>query len=248
MRNKIMSKKFLSNTGDNDHIKEYLEKHLAKYGDMNYAYIVINKRNMDDIVVISDISDYFNDVYLSCKYQSIDPIIVNALNRISPLVWDENLMIDSRWTINKIFNSVKPYYNIISGQTFILHDQNNNLALLSLYINKFLMDDTNEKVKKHKDELQGLLISTHEIFLHLYHEDKLNKSAKNYKKLSSRETEILYWSSVGKTYSEIAIILGIKSSTVKFHMGNIVKKFGVSNAKHAISLGIELNIVYPLSH
>lgn len=243
-----MSKDFFSNTGKNNYIKDYLEKHLAKYGRMNYAYFVINKKNIDDVVIISDISDYFTDVYLKNKYQSIDPVIINALNRVSPLVWDENLMINSQWTIHKIFNAVKPYYNIISGQTFVLHDQNNNLALLSLYINKFLMQDVNENVKKHKDELQGLLIHMHEMLLHLYHQEKENNSISNDKNiLSSREAEILYWSSIGKTYPEISRILSITVSTVKFHMGNIVKKLGVNNAKHAISLGIELNIVSPPS-
>ncbi|WP_252317991.1 MULTISPECIES: LuxR C-terminal-related transcriptional regulator [Symbiopectobacterium] len=36
---------------------------------------------------------------------------------------------------------------------------------------------------------------------------------------------MLYWTSVGKTYQEMGIILGIKVRTVKFHMLNIVKKW-----------------------
>ncbi|MBP2170430.1 LuxR family quorum-sensing system transcriptional regulator ExpR [Erwinia toletana] len=42
-------------------------------------------------------------------------------------------------------------------------------------------------------------------------------------------------------------MLNISVSTVKFHMGNTVRKLGVNNAKHAIRLGIELNIfsAYP---
>jgi LuxR family quorum-sensing system transcriptional regulator ExpR len=40
-----------------------------------------------------------------------------------------------------------------------------------------------------------------------------------------------------ETYQEIAIILDVKARTIKFHIGNIVKKMGVTNAKHAIRLG-----------
>ncbi|HDL8001096.1 TPA: helix-turn-helix transcriptional regulator, partial [Yersinia enterocolitica] len=54
------------------------------------------------------------------------------------------------------------------------------------------------------------------------------------------------WASVGKTYAEISIILGIKRSTVKFHIGNVVRKLGVLNAKHAIRLGIELKLIKPI--
>ncbi|MGL9750687.1 MAG: helix-turn-helix transcriptional regulator [Symbiopectobacterium sp.] len=39
---------------------------------------------------------------------------------------------------------------------------------------------------------------------------------------------------MGKSYQEIAIILAIKLTTVKYHMGNAVKKLCVNNAKHAI--------------
>ncbi|SFN58394.1 LuxR family transcriptional regulator, quorum-sensing system regulator ExpR [Izhakiella capsodis] len=47
----------------------------------------------------------------------------------------------------------------------------------------------------------------------------------------------------GKTYNEVSVILAIKERTVKFHMGNIVMKLNASNAKHAIKIAYDLNIV-----
>lgn len=58
-----------------------------------------------------------------------------------------------------------------------------------------------------------------------------------------RETEVLYWSSMGKTYGEIVAIAGISVSTVKFHMGNIVSKLGVSNVRQTIRQGVELELI-----
>ncbi|MDE1186425.1 MAG: LuxR family transcriptional regulator [Pantoea sp.] len=236
-----MSRTFFSDLEKNGVVKENLEKNLAKYGEMYYGYGVMNKRNMDDMLIITNLPGIFIDDYKEKKYQSIDPIIVNALNRVSPLIWDNSLKVNDLWIVDKIFESVKSY-NIISGQTFVLHDQNNNLVVLSLYINKFLMAELDAEVKRHKNDLQGLLIDTHELLLHLYRDE--NKPQQNTEStLSSRENSILYWSSTGKTYPEIARILNITVSTVKFHMGNIVRKLGVKNAKHAISLAIELNII-----
>ncbi|HEN3643903.1 TPA: helix-turn-helix transcriptional regulator, partial [Yersinia enterocolitica] len=63
---------------------------------------------------------------------------------------------------------------------------------------------------------------------------------------SKRENEIIYWASVGKSYQEIALILGIQSTTVKHHMGKVVKKLGVTNAKHAIGLAVELQLIRPI--
>lgn len=64
--------------------------------------------------------------------------------------------------------------------------------------------------------------------------------------LSTRENEIIYWASVGKTYQEIATILDIKLTTVKYHASNVVKKLGVINIKHAIRLGVELQLIKPI--
>ena len=87
--------------------------------------------------------------------------------------------------------------------------------------------------------------------LGLYHKNsnknnELNGYGGEREIFSPRENEILYWASVGKTYSEVSIILGIKRSTVKFHIGNVVRKLGVLNAKHAIRLGIELKLIKPI--
>lgn len=237
-----MASDFFSSTEKNEQVKDELEKRLGKYGEISYAFAVINKRNFDDILIITNLPSGFIDSYLESKYQNIDPVLVHALNRVSPIIWDDTLRINSQWAVTKIFESVRPKYDIVSGHTFVLHDQNNNLIVLSLYINKFLMAEIDENVKKHKYDLQGVLIETHEILLHLYRdENQQNINESNI--LSARENEILYWSSTGKTYPEIARMLDITVSTVKFHMGKIVKKLGVNNAKHAISLAIELNII-----
>lgn len=235
-----MMRNFYSNAKKNNYIKESLEKSLAKYGNIQYVYAVINKKNTDDMLIISDLPESLVKNYQTNRIQNIDPVVINALNRISYFPWTDDLMINSQWQVKKVFAPFKSH-NIMSGHIFVLHDYNNQLAMLVLYIDRFLMAEVDEAIKRHRDELQGLLIFTHEMLLKIYQEE--NQVDK--KGLSSREAEILYWSSTGKTYVEVAGTLNIAVSTVKFHMANIVKKMGVRNAKHAISLGIELNMITP---
>ncbi|MCW5921051.1 MAG: response regulator transcription factor [Saprospiraceae bacterium] len=52
--------------------------------------------------------------------------------------------------------------------------------------------------------------------------------------LSGREHEILQLLSKGRTYSEIANVLGIKEGTVKVHIHNIYTKLHVTNSREAI--------------
>ena len=233
-------KGFFLDDEKNNYIRMSLEKKITKYGKVSYAYTVMDKKNTDNIVIITDLSDSFIQMYLNNKYQNIDPVVINALNRISSFVWDDNLKINSYWPMDKVF--IVDSYNFLCGHTFVLHDNHNNLATLSLYYDKYLMADIGDIIKKYKNDLQGLLIDTHEMLLQVYKKTDEMKTAKTV--LSPREAEILYWNSVGKTYAEIAIILQITSSTVKFHMANTVKKLGVNNAKHAISLANELGLIH----
>ncbi|WP_339057497.1 LuxR family transcriptional regulator [Candidatus Regiella endosymbiont of Tuberolachnus salignus] len=233
----------------NNLIKDDLDKEFESYGDIKYAYAIMNKKNTTEMSVISNRPDWFK-IYIRDRYQHIDPVIITALNRITSFPWDENIMINSDLKLPKIFNIVSSY-NITNGYTFVVHDNKNNLALLSIMIDKSYINDINDinkLIEYNKDKLQSLLITVHDKTMSLYRNMgiKYHRKKETEEIFSRRENEILYWSSVGKTYQEIAIILGIRPCTVKFHMANIVKKLGVMNGKHAIRLGIELKLIRPV--
>ncbi|WP_127960031.1 LuxR family transcriptional regulator [Serratia microhaemolytica] len=224
-------------------VQNYLDSKLAVLGDFKYAYIIINKKNPMDIYVVSNYPEEWADIYVKNNYQHIDPVILSALNRVSPFAWDENISISSLGSFSRIFN-LSRNYNIINGYSFVLHDNNNNMAVLSVIVDSEKVVDIEDEIKGKKADLQLLLIFTYEKIVALYREI-IRKEYKEKDLFSERENEILYWASMGKTYQEISIILGIKVSTVKFHIGNVVKKLGVMNAKHAIRLGTELQLIKP---
>ncbi|WP_337262241.1 MULTISPECIES: helix-turn-helix transcriptional regulator [unclassified Serratia (in: enterobacteria)] len=244
-----MSILFSDNENINGAIKTYLNRKLAPFGDFKYSYMILNKKNPTEMLIISNYPSEWVEMYKANNYQHIDPVVLNALNRVSSFSWDENLSINSLHNFSNIFNLSKKY-NIINGYTFVLHDHNNNLAMLSIMMDEIKIMEIEEKIEEKKDSLQALLITVHEKIISLYREmiKKTHHNLSNDKDiLSDRENEILYWASMGKTYSEIALILDIKVPTIKFHIGNAVKKLGVLNAKHAIRLGIELQLIKPVS-
>lgn len=232
---------YFSDGEKNSHIKESLERGIEKFGTISYAYAVMDKRNKDNILIINNVSDEFANEYLEKKLQNIDPVIIKSLNSITSFVWDDNMKISSYWPVDMVF--ILKTFSFLCGHTFVLHDYYNNLATLSLYYDKFLMADVGELIERHKNDFHGILRNTHEMLLQIYR--KSEEMTADNTVLSTREAEILYWSSTGKTYTEVAEILQLTVSTVKFHMGNTVKKLGVKNAKHAISLANELNLTPP---
>lgn len=236
-----MKIKFFGNKLINQKIKNSLEEEIKKYGDIKYAYLIMNKINPINVIIINNHTDWF-EFYIKVNYQLIDPVIINAMERVDDFEWDDKIMIYSEMKLLKIFKKPEKY-NIKKGHTFILHDYNDNLAVLSIFHTK---SDNNiaQLIHDNKEKLQQLLIKTHQKFLSLYEEIERNPSQFKSSPISRRENEILYWVSMGRSYQDIAKILDIKPVTIKFHMSNIVKKLGVYNAKHAIKLATELKIIH----
>jgi DNA-binding CsgD family transcriptional regulator len=56
--------------------------------------------------------------------------------------------------------------------------------------------------------------------------------------LSCREKEILQWVAAGKSTWDVSTILKISESTVKFHIGNVMKKLDAVNRTHAVAIAL----------
>ncbi|AKJ41329.1 helix-turn-helix transcriptional regulator [Pragia fontium] len=225
-------------------LRAHIDRKLSSFDKVEYAYTVVSKKNPSDVLIISNYSDEWVDIYRTNNFQLTDPVILTSFKRTSPFIWDENITLMS----DKIF-SLSKRYNIVNGYTFVLHDHMNNLALLSILIGNKEQGELEAQLSSERGAIQMLLIDINEQMYRL-----AGTTSSGYRKhhagmgkpiFTLRENEVLYWASMGKTYREIAAIAGIAVSTVKFHMGNIVTKLGVSNARQAIRLGVELGLIAP---
>lgn len=227
-------------------LRDYIHKKLSYLGSLDYAYTVVRKKNPSDVLIISSYSDEWIRLYRANNFQLIDPVILTAFKRTTPFSWDENITLMSDLKFTKIF-SLSRQYNITNGYTFVLHDHMENLALLSIIIEGHGNERLEERLSAESGILQILLLDINEQMYRLVGGDtkRSGKTTIRAEKaiFTLRENEVLYWASMGKTYGEIAIISNISVSTVKFHMKNVVSKLGVSNARQAIRLGVELKLI-----
>ncbi|SMB24199.1 Transcriptional activator protein EsaR [Serratia proteamaculans] len=229
-------------------LRDHIDRKLSSLGSPAYAYTVVRKKNPSDVLIISSYPDEWVDLYRVNNFQLTDPVILTAFKRTSPFTWDENITLMSDLKFTKIF-SLSKRYNIVNGFTFVLHDHMNNLALLSVIIDNNKQGALEERLSSERGTMQMLLIDINEQMYRLagsVSSSRQRHHADEDKPIfTPRENEVLYWASMGKTYGEIATIASISLSTVKFHMGNIVVKLGVSNARQAIRLGVELELITP---
>ncbi|ANI28971.1 LuxR family transcriptional regulator [Yersinia entomophaga] len=231
-------------------LRDYIDRKLASYDSPRYTYMVIDKKNPIDIFMVSSYPNEWVDIYRTQNYQHIDPVVLTAFKRTSPFSWDENITILSDLKSSKIF-ALSKKYNIVNGFTFVLHDHMNNLAMLSLIMDHSDGKELEAQIINDSERLQMCLINIHEQMLMLGQSTVRTTNGKpaditSKAIFSPRENEVLHWASMGKTYQEIALIAGITPRTVKHHMGNVVKKLGVINARQAIRLGVELELIKPV--
>ncbi len=61
--------------------------------------------------------------------------------------------------------------------------------------------------------------------------------------LTARETEIMRWVAQGKTTWAISEILSISERTVKFHVGNAIRKLDATTRTHAVAVALERQLI-----
>ncbi|WP_140920361.1 helix-turn-helix transcriptional regulator [Limnobaculum xujianqingii] len=217
-------------------IKLLLERQLQSYGINHYCYFLLPKYAQTSPVILSNYPEEWLSCYIAAELYLFDPVVVHAKQTILPFAWSD-ILAPTKSTTNGSMDTFASRYNVFDGFTFTLRDANNRLALLS-FCNINEDDNFHDNIQKNLADIQLLLIKTHDKVIN---DNQLIESEGSI--LSSRELEILQWVSMGKTYIESAIILGIRERTIKFHMKNIVNKLNVSNARHAIKKAIELNLL-----
>ncbi|CEP35304.1 Transcriptional activator protein EsaR [Halomonas sp. R57-5] len=95
------------------------------------------------------------------------------------------------------------------------------------------------------DKVKTLVERELETFIYLAHLSHMYRPnymmpTKN-KILTERESECLYWASMGKTYAEVGMILGITERTVKYHINVSATKLNACNVRQALTAAIKNN-------
>jgi len=217
----------------------HLDSRLHAFARFKYAYMTFNKHHPDRHLLVSSYPQEWLNIYSDNRYQRIDPVVRAAHSHCAPFMRHDTPITTEDRHYRKIFSQAREY-DIVHGCSFVLHDHDNNLAILSISATAADDAELRQLMEDERANLQMVLVDTHQHALTL-----ANAEANRTDRLSPREGEILYWASQGKTYHEIALILGIKTRTVKFHIGNAVRKLGVTNAKHAIRRCLERQLIAP---
>lgn len=192
----------------------------------SYVHATYNLDSLTNVNITGNYPQEWVRIYALEKMYKADPVMLNSSQRRFPFFWQKSTF--TEWNY-KVFNQSSEH-GIGQGYTIPLHEPGftfGSFHLASCEDNK----DFKDAVKMKKRVIYTISCLAHEYTPFSY-------IPSDAPVLTARELETLYWSSHGKTYSEISLILKISERTVKFHSGNIVKKLNTNNMRQAVSKAI----------
>ncbi|HGY2281760.1 TPA: LuxR C-terminal-related transcriptional regulator [Citrobacter braakii] len=195
-------------------IKKFIEEYLNQIFIKRYSILIINA--LDDVLIISNLPHCWEQDFLKRKLHLRSNIVLEAKDKITPFKWS------SVNTDNKDIKILSDKYGIRSGVTFVIKIKY-DVVIFTIYFN----DDDDAFVKLYASEKHQILFDVMSLFE--THYEQIPKHA-----FTEREKEVMNLLKIGKTYMEIALILGVTERTVRFHINNVLSKLNVTSVRYAI--------------
>ncbi|MGP6023778.1 quorum-sensing transcriptional repressor QscR [Pseudomonas aeruginosa] len=161
--------------------------------------------------------------YISEDYTSIDPIVRHGLLEYTPLIWN-----GEDFQENRFFWEEALHHGIRHGWSIPVRGKYGLISMLSLVRSSESIAAT--EILEKESFLLWITSMLQATFGDLLAPRIVPESNV---RLTARETEMLKWTAVGKTYGEIGLILSIDQRTVKFHILNAMRKLNSSNKAEA---------------
>lgn len=200
-----------------------LEDYTKKINIRRFSVIIFNP--LKEPSIVSNMPQEWESEFLRGKFQTFSDIVSRVKSKITPLLWN------SEEVKNPGLKSLAEKYNIQNGISFLIRISN-DVIIFTIYFD----EDDKRFMSLYQESKYKILFDILELFEVSYQKgDRVL--------LTVRESEVLDLLKIGKTYSEIAFILGISKRTVRFHVENILNKLDVTSVKYAIFKAISLDII-----
>lgn len=186
------------------------------------------------IVMFNTYPAAWRDRYSQQNYLSVDPTVQHGLTSLLPIVWSDELFVNTRdlWEDARAFDlrygwaqPCRDVYGVLGMLTVARSHEELNPA----------------EMQEKSIRLTWLAQITH-IAMSRIVVKKLVPEADV--KLSHKEIAVIRWTAEGKSAAEISEIMGLSIRTVTFHISNVVKKLNAANKTAAAVRAAVLGLIY----
>jgi DNA-binding CsgD family transcriptional regulator len=211
----------LSEADSLDDLRAVLSRLSSGLGIGQYAFVRVDSAVLGaSPLLVSNHHACWQQLYRSHGYQCVDPFLRHARRCSLPFLWRDVSVRASCCSADAAFLACARRHGIdvCRGASIPVHVRGEQLALLSIS--------------------QAVGVAT---TLHL-RVGQLIEGCRP-RSLTRRERECLLWASRGKAQEEIALILGLRPRTVRFHQENAMCKLGAPNIAAAVAMATALGLL-----
>lgn len=207
--------------------------------DEGYENYVLTSASPDAIqdVAWHHFPEGYADAYLGEDWARVDPILQHSQLAHQAFEWDDYLAGCEISAAQRDFLGASRELGVVGGLTVPLHGPGRAFELISI---SRRADCDRDPCRTRL--LLGMVMQTRSRFLELRGEIE-HVTESEHVRLTRRELECLNWVRDGKTYAEMAEIMGIAYKTVDFHMQNIMNKLGATNKIMAVVIALQRGIL-----
>lgn len=225
--------------GGLDELRQVLAGLFAHMKIDQYAFIHVDGLVLDrgTPVIVSNFDAGWQALYREHRYQCIDPFMRRVRRCALPFHWAEVTTGPIACEADAVFLACARRHLIDThrGASIPAHARGEQLSSLS-----FCQYPDN----RHGREIgirDAYLLSGVATTLHL----RIGQLAGSCRSasLTRRERECLLWASRGKAQEEIALILGLRPRTVRFHQENAMRKLEAGNIAEAVAVATALGLL-----
>lgn len=218
----------LSSAEDAADFSEALSVTAAALDLSCFAYLALPNRPHGEPRLISTYPTGWTSHYLRSNYQSIDPVIIKALQTVEPFRWGVDWPSMSPSISEQQLLDEAAQFGIKFGFTIPIHDGRGPVAALT-----FASDHRSSPFENSITAQAGVL-QLMALYFHANARRKLSRATNLAATLlSPRELECLEWASQGKSSWEIGRILGISRHTAASYLESAKEKLGVRTVVQA---------------
>jgi LuxR family transcriptional regulator, quorum-sensing system regulator RaiR len=222
---------------NNNDLVDNLRAIASEIGLRHIAYLRLSPDSSVDVRLLVAVVTYsrsWQHRYFTKKYATNDPVINFGQGADQPFDWGDLAADDA--TTKAFFADALMHDVGRNGLSIPLRNRRSTVALVS-----FTSDLSKDEWETYKaSNMESLELLAILVDAASYINFKLAASTVH---LSGREEQCLLWAARGKTYHEIAEILGLAFGSVKSHLYAARHKLHCMNLTHAVAVALATGVI-----
>ena len=224
---------FIERVDNHMQIDDLLDDLLQVVGDYGFQHMIytglpVGNNPIDPLVKSNRFPGDWWDRYIDNDYAKTDAVCQQVYATVAPFVWHE---VDQRFAVKEGAARVAgeaAEHGLADGYIVPVFSRDEWLSAISFGGPDKLMLNQRER---------GALN-----LMAVYASSSIERRQKRRPvrgKLTSREREVLLWTSAGKSCWDVSVIMGVSEQTVRYHTARIRAKLNANNTTHAVARALQ---------